>query len=486
MKSLAARMAVWYAASAFLLVAATTVLQYRTLAASLASEDDQLLQERLQEALATTAGGAAPGPVVGVETTGVEANRVTRDRTDARAWELPLRFLDAQCRPLTVARAREALPPPYCPRRSTSLGSNAVMFRTTRGPDGDEWRAAVTHWPEAGASTSDIAHGWVEVLLDRSRDQAVLEEFRTEAAAVLLGAFGVSALLGYALARRGLRPLATLRERVTRIDARSLDLRLAMPDAPREVTVLAESFDEMLGRLQGAFNALSFRSAELAHEVRTPLHVLRQQAEVALRRVRTPEEYRDILGSSLEELDRLRRFVDDTLFLARTADPRAAVSREPLDTVGELGDVVTYLDALAEESDIQLELVAPTGLVVNADRSLLRRAIVNLVTNALRHTPPGGRVTLRAIRAAELSGTSISVEDTGEGLSPALLAMAFEPYTRGAAVRAASPDPARIGVPSGAGLGLAIVRGIMELHGGTATIASVPGRGTRVTLVFPA
>ena len=478
-------MAVWYAASAFLLVAAATALQYRTLAASLAAEDDQLLQERLHDALAAAADGAAPGRALGVETGGLEPNLIARVQADGRAWELPVRFLDARCRPRTVARAREALPPPYCPPRSTSLDSNPVVFRTTRGPDGDEWRAAVMPWSAAGASTSETAHGWVEVLLDRSRDQGVLEEFRTEAAVVLLGALVVSALLGYALARRGLRPLATLRERVTRIDARSLDLRLAMPDAPREVTALTESFDEMLGRLQGAFDALSARSAELAHEVRTPLHVLRQQAEVALRRARTPEEYRDILGSSLEELDRLRRLADDTLFLARTADPRATVSREPLDTAGELGDVVTFMDALAEESDVQLELVAPAGLVVNADRALLRRAIVNLVTNALRHTPPGGRVTLRASRAAEHGGTTVSVEDTGEGLPPELLERAFEPYTRRPPGRADSPDAARLGVPSGAGLGLAIVRGIMELHGGTATLASVPGRGTRVTLLFP-
>lgn len=485
MRSLAARMAVWYSASAFLLVAAATALQYRTLAASLAAEDDQLLRERLQDVRASAGAGADPGRAVGVETGRVEPNVLASDRVDVQVWEVPVRFLDARCRPLTVATAREALPPPYCPPRSTSLESNPVVFRTTRGPDGDEWRAAVMRWTAAGTSTSENAHGWVEVLLDRSRDQGVLQGFRTEAGVVLVGALVVSALLGYALARRGLQPLDTLRQRVRRIDARSLDLRLAMPDAPREVTLLTESFDEMLGRLQGAFDALSTRSAALAHEIRTPLHVMRQQAEVALRRARTPEEYREILGSSLEELDRLRRLADDTLFLARTADPRAAVSREPLDTVEELGDVVTYLDALAEESEVELALVAPAGLVVNADRALLRRAIVNLVTNALRHTPPGGRITLRASRAAEHGATTVSVEDTGEGLSPELLEKAFEPYARGPAGSSTSPDAARLGVPSGAGLGLAIVRGIMEIHGGTATLASEPGRGTRVTLLFP-
>lgn len=485
MKSLAARLAVWYAASAFLLVAAATALQYRTLSASLASEDDQLLQERLQVAQAAAADGAVPSSTRGDERPRMAPTLIASNRAGARPWELPVRFLDSECQPQTAARSREALPPPDCPPWGTALDSNPVVFRTTRGPDGDEWRSAVMRWSAAGGSNSGNAHGWVEVLLDRSRDQDVLKEFRTEAAVVLLGALGVSALLGYVLARRGLRPLATLRERVTRIDARSLDLRLAMPNAPREVTVLAESFDAMLERLQGAFDVLSVRSAELAHEVRTPLHVLRQQAEVALRRERTPDEYRDILGSSLEEFDRLRRLVDDTLFLARAADPRATVSREPLDAAAELGDIAAYLDALAEEADVGIKLVASAGVTVVADRALFRRAIVNLVTNALRHTPPGGRITLRASPAAEPGGTTISVEDTGEGLTRELLERAFEPYSRRAGAPADSPDAARLGVPSGAGLGLAIVRGIMELHGGTATLHSEPGRGTRATLVFP-
>ena len=461
--SLASRLALSYAVSAFLLVAAASGLQYRALVASLAAEDDQLLRERLADVVAS-----ADVPVAAPS----RGTRVTV------AGEMPVRFLDGDCRPIVVTRAHEPLPPPQCPAQATwppSAGgaSHPVLLRTVRGADGDEWRVAVS--PRQVGPTASAVDGWVEVLLDRSRDREVLARFRAEAAAVLIGALAVAAGLGYGLARRGLRPLAALRDRVERIDARSLDLRLASADTPTEVAALAASFDAMLARLQGAFAALSARSGELAHELRTPLHVLRQQAEVALRKARTPEEYREVLGSSLEELDRLRRLADDMLFLARAADPRAEIHRTPLSVATEFADVASYLEALAEEHDVHIAVHATPDLTVLADRALLRRALVNLITNALRHTPAGGQVTLSAARLATKSaaqmGVALMVEDTGSGVAAEFQPRAFEPYASSGS--------------SGAGLGLAIVRGIMELHGGTATLTSTQAHGTRVRLEFP-
>ena len=220
---------------------------------------------------------------------------------------------------------------------------------------------------------------------------------------------------------------------------------------------------------------MSELSAELAHELRTPLHVLRQQAEVALGRARSAEEYRDLLVSSLEELDRLGRMADDMLFLARTEDPRSSIDRQPLAIAAELEDVSEYLDALAAEAEVTLEVDAPPSLRVVGDRMLLRRALVNVVTNSLSHTPPGGRVRL----SARADGTSViaCVEDNGAGIPPDILPRVFDRYFRG---------PGPTGRPeNGSGLGLAIVRGIMQLHGGTATIASVQGKSTTVSLAFP-
>ncbi len=471
-RSLAARLAVAYATSAVLLVAAATALQYRALRSSLRAQDDQLLREwsELVGTGAPPAGGGADASVLAASPSG----------------EITVRWLDADCR-TTAQRPRatpEPLPRPVCVDPPPTL----LTFRTTAAADGTAWRVATIgtaapQGPQAGAPTR------VEILLDGSRDRAVLSDFRTDATAILFGSLALAALLGYGIARRGLRPLNTLRTRVEGIDARSLGLRLAAPDAPAEVAALTVTFDAMLDRVQGAFDTLSARSAELAHELRTPIHVLRQQAEVALRQVRTTEEYRDILGSSLEELDRLRRLADDTLFLARAADPRSAIVREPLDVATEFREVSAYLDAVAEEAGIHLSATTPDGLVVAADRTLLRRALVNLVTNALRHTPAGGHVRLWAELEAPGTVTVICVEDDGEGLHPDLLSRAFDPYARGADPHGGTTDSTSSAIisrwPAGAGLGLSIVRGIMELHGGTATLASNQGQGTRATLRFP-
>lgn len=472
-RSLAARLALAYAASAVLLVATAAALQYRALLSSLRAQDDQLLREwsELVGTGAPPTGGGAAESVLAASPSG----------------EITVRWLDAGCRTLVQrpSASPEPLPTPLCGEPPPM----SLTIRTTAAADGTAWRVATIgtappRGPQAGAPAR------VEILLDGSRDRAVLSDFRTDATGILLGALVLAAVLGYGIARRGLRPLGALRARVEGIDARSLGLRLAAPGAPAEVAALTATFDAMLERLQGAFDTLSARSAELAHELRTPIHVLRQQAEVALRRHRTPEEYRDILGSSLEELDRLRRLADDTLFLARAADPRAAIVREPLDVATEFREVSAYLDAVAEEAGIHVSAETPDGLVVAADRTLLRRALVNLVTNALRHTPAGGHVRLWAELAAHGTVTTICVEDDGEGVHPDLLSRAFVPYARGTDPHGGTTDstapPTGSPWPAGAGLGLSIVRGIMELHGGTATLASDQGRGTRATLIFPA
>lgn len=471
--SLAGRLALAYAASAVLLVAGATALQYRALVSSLLAQDDQLLREWIE--------------LVGTGYSPARDGQAESILAASPSGEIAVRWLDSSCRTILERPATPpaAAPPPAC----GAPPPVAPTFRTAVAPDGRAWRIA-TRGTTAPLSAGRGTGVRVEVLLDGSRDRAVLTRFRTEATVILLGSLGLAAALGYGIARRGLRPLDALRARVERIDARSLGLRLAAPEAPTEVAALTATFDAMLDRLQGAFDALSARSGELAHELRTPIHVLRQQAEVALRQDRTPEEYRDVLGSSLEELDRLRRLADDTLFLARAADPRVAIAREPLDVGAEFGEVAAYLDAVAEEAGVHLSVDAPDGLKVGADRTLLRRALVNLVTNALRHTPAGGHVRLRAEPTEHGAGTAIHVEDDGEGLPHELLPRAFMPYARGTDPSAHTADSTaaeRLSPwPAGAGLGLAIVRGIMELHGGTATLASAPGRGTRATLTFPA
>jgi len=449
-RSIAWRLALWYAATAFVLVLVTAWVQYRTVERDLASEDDQLLIETL--AALRLEGAVSP----------------STSSSMGRSSELGpfVRILDARCRPVpneSPASPRTDFPPSDC----TMVAGASPALRSWRSPMGRTWRIAQ-------ASVGADAGGRIEVLLDRKNDEDILRRYRRELAFLLPSALLLSLALGYGIARRGLAPIGVLARRVSRIDARSLDERLGRDDAPDEVRALVVSFNDLLARLSKAFTTLSESSADLAHELRTPLHVLRQQAEVALSRARSVDEYRDVLSSSLEELDRLRRMVDDTLFLARAEDPRANIDRSTLDIGAELTSVAEFLDAVAAEQDVRLEVDAPPGLAVEADRTLLRRAVVNLVSNALRHTPPGGRIVLASDEHDHV--IRVSVSDTGSGIAPDALPRVFDRHFRVATGSGRS---------EGSGLGLSIVRGVMAMHGGAAAIESEPGRGTRVTLSFP-
>jgi two-component system heavy metal sensor histidine kinase CusS len=197
---------------------------------------------------------------------------------------------------------------------------------------------------------------------------------------------------------------------------------------------------------------------------------------VALHRPRSPEEYREVLVSALEEYARLSRLIDSLLFLARAESSAGRIARERLDVGRELTTVRDFYEATAAEAGIALRLEAAEGIVAELDRTLLQQAVGNLVANALAHTPSGGTVTLAAARHAD--AVQVEVADTGAGIAPEHLPHVFDRFYRAEAARTASAT-GRVG------LGLALVKSIATLHGGTVTIASIRGQGTRVGLVLP-
>lgn len=466
--SLALRLTAWYAATTFLLVTLVAFVQYRRLAADLSGEDDQLVRETMTAVLlagvpATSRGVAAPGDNPAV------------------------RGLDGACR--VIFGSGPAGSPPLCDARVGGLST--IRLRDWYGAGGQHWRigsTSVAGLPDAPQVRT------VEVLLNRRTDRQVLAGYRRELGLLLPVVLLLSVGAGFVVARRGLAPVHTLAEAVDHVSVSSLDRPMCVPDAPSEVAQLALAFDAMRERLRLAFAALTQSSTDLAHELRTPLHILRQQAEVALGQDRSPREYREVLGSSLEEYARLGRIVDDILFLARAEDPRAHIQKQALDVTHELEDVVEYLEVVAAERSVVLVANAPGSareVHLNADRMLLRRALVNVVTNAIRHTPVWGRITLSA--REHDSGVDVIAADTGVGIPAASLPLVFDRYyrVRGAAAtvrQAADPRQANEGAAlggEGAGLGLTIVRGIMHLHGGEVRIESIPGSGTTVILHFP-
>ncbi|KVH69835.1 histidine kinase [Burkholderia ubonensis] len=291
----------------------------------------------------------------------------------------------------------------------------------------------------------------------------------------LAGALGAlfALLLGYWLIRTALAPLREIVDNTGRITVDKLDTRLDASRAPAELRALVDAQNAMLGRLQQAFAHLSQFSADLAHDLRTPLNNMRGATEVALARPRSADEYQTLLESNLEEYDRLARMIENVLFLARAEHPSFVTRQRAFDVRDELERIAEYFEGLADEAGSTLRVDGQGQLT--ADVELFRRAVGNLLANALRYTPAGGVITLSVDEAAD--AVRVVVANPGEPIDSALLPRIFDRFVRG--------DPARSGgAPGGtAGLGLAIVRSVMELHGGTAQVES-DARGTRFVLTF--
>lgn len=319
-----------------------------------------------------------------------------------------------------------------------------------------------------GASGSRIRV--LQIGLDASTGSALLADYRHKLLAMLGLGTVLAAGAGAWVARRGMRPLMEIARTAQHITASQLRERVGSARWPRELAELATAFDAMLDRLEDSFTRLSQFSADLAHALRTPIHNLRGEAEVTLARTRTPEEYRQVLASSLEECERLSRMIDGLLFLARADDQKTAVQRVLFDAHSELEAVREFYDALAREQEV--EVICEGNARLTGDPMLFRRAVSNLLGNALRHTPGGGSVRI-ALRSRADQGVEVTVCDTGSGIAPEHLPKIFDRFYR-------ADDS-----PGGSGLGLAIVQSIMRLHGGTARVESAVSQGTTITLKFP-
>lgn len=277
------------------------------------------------------------------------------------------------------------------------------------------------------------------------------------------------------LVYRSLRPLRRFRRAVASISARHLQARIDTAGLPVELQELARAFNKMLESLDDSVQRLSEFSADLAHEMRTPLSNLLGQTQVVLGQARSPEAYRVVLESNVEELERLSRLVRDMLFLAYADEARTALRREPLRLADEARIVVDYFLFAAEDKHLDFQVLGEQ--TVFADRSLLRRALSNLVSNALRHARSGTSIVLRLGRLMR-GEVWIAVENEGEGIEPRHCLRLFERFYRA--------HPQTVRGQGSTGLGLAIVRSIMDLHEGEATVASVPGGLTSFRLIFPA
>lgn len=279
-----------------------------------------------------------------------------------------------------------------------------------------------------------------------------------------------TALLGAWAARRGLRPLRQMGRIAASVSARSLTTRLPHTQMPEELAELASTVNAMLQRLDDAFQRLSAFSADIAHELRTPLSNLLTHTQVTLTRPRSLEEYREALHGNLEELQWMAQMVNDMLFLAKADHGLLVPGQSALALHEEVDALLEYYLPLAEDGDV--ELLREGEAMLRGDRHMLRRALSNLLDNALRHTPPGGQ-----IRVTLGPGGQVGVANTGAAIEAAALPRLFDRFYRA--------DPARrAGGSEHAGLGLAITRSIVQAHGGSIR-AECEGGWTRFVIELP-
>ncbi len=290
----------------------------------------------------------------------------------------------------------------------------------------------------------------------------------------------LSALLGYFLAKRALKPVHDMQRAAAGLGAKDLELRLDLPQAHDELRALAETFNGMLARLEDAFKRLRRFSGDVSHELRTPVAVLQAEAELALRRERSPEEYREALRNILTETSHMSEIIEDLLLLARAESKSVAMQWADVDAGHFIESIRDTVQPCFDKRNVELithldtDFMQPTTF--RASANYLSLAVKNLLLNAAKHSVGGSTVTLHVSQSSQ--GLVIKVSDQGEGIPEASLPYIFDPFYRA--------DTARNRANGGAGVGLSLTKAMVGLHSGTIDVASTFGQGATFTIQLPA
>jgi two-component system heavy metal sensor histidine kinase CusS len=453
-RSIASQLVVLFTLAAALLLSCGLGALYWIVVRHAFEEDNEVLADKVSAVRADLS--AASGPKILSE----ELKNI-RPGDRAAYW---VRVLDssnqtvAETPGMTVLLPRSVFP-------GTQIARPSQPAPTDLRTDGHLFSLVTTTHEVAGQPYT------IQVAQDRSADDRFLKQFAALLAAVLALGVVASAVIASKVTKRGLRPLGEMTRALKRVGPKQLHERVTAVGWPRELQPLAIAFDDMLDRLENSFTRLSQFSADLAHELRTPIANIRGETEVALTRPRTPEEYRAVIESTLAECQHLTHIVDNLLFLARTETAEGHLHCVTFDGRAAVEKIAAFYEPAAEEQKLTITCSGEADFF--ADEMLFGRALSNLLENALHHTPAGGSILISiANRGAH---SEISVKDTGSGIAPEHLPRVFDRFYRADSARSSD----------GSGLGLALVKSIADLHGGSATIESEGDRGTTVTLIFP-
>ena len=343
-----------------------------------------------------------------------------------------------------------------------------VIYRTPGWPPRDASRYRL-------ATTADAVHRVVA-----ARDETALRQTLWTLGVILAlgipGAIGLAIAGGYLLAGRVLAPVGAMADTARKITAESLDARLPQDNPRDEFGRLAGVFNDTLSRLDAAFAQMRRFTADASHELRTPLTAIRAVGEAALQRSLTVPESREVIGSMLEEVDRLTRLVENLLLLTRAEAGRIPLTRTRVDVAELVSGVAEGLRVLADDKDQELTIDAADRVVADCDGGILRQGVANVLHNAIKYTPDKGRIRVAVGRAA-IGDVLIEVEDTGPGIPAAHRERIFERFYR--------VDVGRSRDSGGTGLGLAIARWAVEANGGRIEVESREGHGTLFRIVLP-
>jgi len=456
--SLRSRLTLWYAGVLLAILAVMSALSYSFLRWSLFQQVDGSLAAVAQIVRESDERGAG----------GSEVERAIRELLGPGFSDRYYQYLD----PEGHSRFHSGAPPVALPlsveaRRNAARGLRT--FETLEDPRGGPIRLLTVPVLREGRRVEVI-----QVSAPLARLREALSGYLTTLLALVPVAVALAAAGGFVVTGRALRPVRDMSRAARQITAEDLGRRLARRGAEDEIDHLADTLNTMLAGLEAAFAQSRRFSADAAHELRTPLTALKGEIEVALRAERSPAEYRRVLHSALEEVEHLIRMAEDLLLFSRSSAaigvPRDRVELEPIaleaHEVGARRAQGTGVAVRAEE-------IEPATVLGEA--GAIRRAVLNLVDNAVKYTPAGGKVSLFLL--ARDGHALIVVQDTGIGIEPVDAARIFDPFVR--------LDAARSRDAGGAGLGLALVKSIVAAHGGTVDLDSAPGAGSRFTIRLP-
>lgn len=444
-RSIAWRLALAFAVVCALVLSAIGVFLYRSLASEIAYRDDLALLGRLEQVRALLADSDSLGALQA-------RPRLYQNMLGNLDSLLLVRRADGSNVIAINPRQRELPPFNAIPREQTPQRHDVL---TWQAPDGAE--LALLSGDAQGPNGEPLTVVAGKVLTEREQ---MLGSYRLR----LYLAVGLGALLAFALGlvllRRGLQPLRQLSAAVRGIDLRSLDQRLPAGGTPAELLEPVQALNGMLARLDDSVQRLSQFSADLAHEIRTPLHTLLASNGQALNHPRSTAEYQELLASNMEEFERLKRMAENLMFLARAEQAERALDLQTLDLHSVGSELCDYFEALADDRQLRLENRLHGELL--ADQQLLQRALGNLLANAVRHADEGTLISLR--RHDEPGVCWLQVHNHGPVIAPEHLGKLFDRFYR--------VDPSRAQPGDSGGLGLAIVQSIMQLHGGRVAVSS--------------